>query len=340
MTTGIIATPSRTDSWNYVYTQAAQNLLRPEYTDNVYKGRPLLMLLRERGKKTTGGRYLVERVNLGITAPGGSYAKGTKMDLIDVDPFTAARYEWAYYRTPVVIYFQDEHQATSPEGRVRISQDKTREAVEGLMDIVNDDLCSTSKAVSTDLNTLIEAIPADPTSSGAFGQLDGAAAYQPGWRNQYYTTSTDFSAAGLTALRNQILAASQGGKYQHDVVLLDQTRFGEFLDLSDQKHSINTNFATKGGTKVADLGAGATSAAFMGRPVIWDAKWDEKQSGKALILNLDGIQLVEDSKHAWQVTDFKDTLVGGVDARVAWVRWVGQLTVSNRRTQAILTTLT
>ena len=46
MADGLIAHPSRTDEWSHVYTLASQNLLRPDFTDNYYKGRPLLTLLR------------------------------------------------------------------------------------------------------------------------------------------------------------------------------------------------------------------------------------------------------------------------------------------------------
>lgn len=333
----IIVKPTETVEWNDVYTIAAHNFLSDGYADNFYDERPLLKLLRERGKKTRGGVQLVERVNAGSRAKGGSYAKGTRSDLIDVDPFTAARFSWAYYKEPVVVYLQDEQQATSDEAKIDLVQLKVKEAGQRLRDMISEHLCTTSKAASTDVNTLVEAFPVDPTTSGAFGGLDGAAASQPFWRNKTDSSGTAFSSVGLDAMRGLVLDCSAGGRYGHDAILLPQTFYEEFLDLFDDKQRFNQSASTKHGTKVADLGA--TAASFMQRPIFYDPDWSDAQSDMALVLNFDGVQLVEDPRYAFKMTKFMSALVDGVDARVAWIRWVGQLTVSNRRINGNLSSI-
>ncbi len=333
----IIVKPTETVEWNDVYTIAAHNYLSDGYADQFYDGRPLLKLLRERGKKTRGGAQLVERVNLGSRAKGGSYGKGHRSDLIDVDPFTAARYSWAYYKEPVVMYLQDEQQSKSDEAKIDLLQLKIKEAGERMRDQISEHLCATTKALTTDVNTLVEAFPADPTTSGAFGGLDGAASAQPVWRNKTHTAGTAFSSVGLDRLRSMALDCSHGGKYSFDAVLLPQTYFEEYLDFHDNAHTFDQRSGTKSGTKTADLGASAAS--FMQRPVFYDPDWSSAQSSSALVLNFDGVQLVEDPRYAFKMTKFMSALVDGVDARVAWIRWVGQLTVSNRRTNGIITNI-
>lgn len=330
---------TQTVTWDDVYTRHAHNFVgAPGFKDQFYNARPLLQLLRERGLSATGGKQIVHRVNLGSTAQGGSGAKGKKYDLTDVDPFTAVRYDWAYYLEPIIIYFQDEHQAgNAPEARMGLLEDKITDAGERQRDQINEHLCATSQGASTDVISLKMVIRDDPDGTDATPLGGLSAVTYSAWRNQMDETSRDFSAVGEKVIRDQAIACSAGGKSVIDALLLTSTFYSQYHDLCTAKHRINTG-ATRMGTRIGDLAFSEVS--YMGRPVFWDADWDSAQSGKGLFLNLDGVHLIEDKSKAFVTEPFKSALVGGVDARVGWMRWVGQLTCSERRTQGGFKTLT
>ena len=325
-------------TWDGVYTLHSTNLVgAPGFKDQFYEGRPLLQLLREKALSASGGKQIRHNVKLGSTALGGSGAKGKKYDLEDVDPLTAVRYDWAYYLEPIVVYFQDEHQAgNSLEARTSLVEEKLMDAGERQRDQISEHLCSTSQALSTDVHTLRQFIRTDPDAADSddMGGLD-AVSYSA-WRNQADESALDFSANGEKAMRDLAIDCSKGGKSVIDAVLFPSEFYSQYVDLAAAKHAINTG-ATRAGTRIADVAF--SEASFMGRPVFWDPDWDAAQSDKGLMLSLNGIHLVEDKKYAFSTEPFEHALVGGVDARVGWMRWVGQLTCSERRTQGIFADL-
>jgi hypothetical protein len=330
---------TQTVTWDDVYSRHAYNFVgAPGFKDNFYLGRPTLQLLRERGMSASGGKQIVHRVNFGSTAQGGSGAKGKKYDLTDVDPFTAVRYDWAYYLEPIIIYYQDEHQAgNAPDARMSLLEDKITDAGERQRDQINAHLHATSLGTSTDVLSIPLIVRADPDAADT--DLIGgiSAATYSAWRNQADETSRDFSAVGEKVMRDLAIDCSAGGKSVVDAWLLPSEFYSQYIDLASAKHDINTG-ATRAGTRIADVAF--SEASFMGRPVYWDTDWDDTSTDALFALNLDGLHLVEDKAKAFKTEPFKSALVGGVDARVGWMRWVGQLTCSERRTQGRIATLT
>lgn len=332
---------TQTATWDGVYTRHAHNFVGESgFKDQFYNARPLLQLLREKGVSASGGQQIVHRVNSGSSAVGGFGAKGKRYDLTDVDPFTAVRYDWAYALEPIIMYHQDEHQAgNAPEARMSLVEDKTVDAGERLRDLLLDKLCASSKANSEEPNTLLEFIRTDPDAADTDLMGGISAATYSWWRNQSKESAIDFSAVGEKNMRDLTWDCSRGSSMSViDAYLLPQDFASQYYDLAAAKHQINTG-ATRAGTRVADVAF--SEASFMGRPVIWDKAWDDATHGDVygLCLDLKGIHLVEDKAEAFSVEPFEKTLAGGVDARVGWIRWTGQLTCSERRTQGIFANL-
>ena len=148
----------------------------------------------------------------------------------------------------------------------------------------------------------------------------------------------DFSSVGIPRLRRLHNLTSQGGKHYHDVIVLPRTFHEEALEVGDSAVVINQDAKTKGGTTNAVLGL--NNLTILDRPAIWDQAWTTAQSGTCLMLNFDGIHLVENPKYALKMTKVMDALVNGLDARVAVRRYVAQLTMSNRSIQGSMTTVT
>lgn len=331
---------TQTATWDGVYTRHAHNFVgEAGFKDNFYNERPLLQMLREKGLSAAGGQQIVHRISLGSTAVGGSGAKGKQYDLTDVDPFTAVRYDWAYYLEPVIMYFQDEHQAgNAPEARMSLVEDKIKDAGERMRDQILDHLCAETKGSTEDVNSLIQFVRVDPDAADTDLMGGLSAATYSAWRNQADEAALDFSAVGEKRMRDLVLDCSRGGTPVTDMFLLPQEFYSQYIDLASAKHQINTG-ATRAGTRVADVAF--SEASYMGRPVIWDQAWDDATHADVygLALDLRGLHLVEDSVGAFGLEPFQKALVNGIDARVGWLRWVGQLTCSERRTQGIFANL-
>lgn len=329
--------PTSTYTIDEITTRHLNNYVgSKEYKDNFYKGRPLLMLARERKIDATGGKNITHRVNLGSTYVGRSIRKGTKLDLTDVVNETHSTWTWSVLEEPWVMYFHDEMESDgSPEAVIGLAEDKMNDNDERMRDMILTQLCQTSKADALDLNTFRELIPAAGTT--AVGGLDGATAGQTAWTAQN-VDAVDFSSVGIPRLRRLHNLTSQGGKHYHDVIVLPRTFHEEALEVGDSAVVINQDAKTKGGTTNAALGL--TNLSILNRPAIWDQAWTTAQTGTCLMLNFDGIHLVENPKYALKMTKIFDALVNGLDARVAVRRYVAQLTMSNRGIQGSMTTVT
>lgn len=329
--------PSSTYTIDEITTRHLNNYVgTKEYKDNFYKGRPLLQLVRERKLDAKGGRKITHRVNLGSAPVGRAIRKGTKLDLTDAVNETHSEWTWAVLEEPWVMYFHDEMESEgSEEAVLSLAEDKTNDNDERMRDLILNQLCATSKADTIDLNTFRELIPAAGTT--AAGGLDGATAGQTAWTAQNVDT-VDFSSVGIPRLRRLHNLCSQGGKHYHDVTVMPRVFHEEALEVGDSAVVINQDAKTKMGTSNADLGL--SNLSILQRPAIWDQAWTTLQSGTILMLNFDGIHLVENPKYALKMTKIQDALVNGLDARVAVRRYVAQLTMSNRGIQGSMTTVT
>lgn len=187
-------------------------------------------------------------------------------------------------------------------------------------------LWTTSKAASTDPDSIPLAIPIDPTASVAFNNLNGAAGVQPFWRNQTETCTGSWSSDGvnkLDALCNKI--AQEGG--EPELLVTTRTVF-QFVQQQSRGHLAINASATKAGKQLADMGIPHLS--FNGIPLIHDV---DAVSGRIYALHSDAIEWVPVSggDYSMMGDGFESTQMNGVMASVAHMRLEGFLRVRNRR---------
>lgn len=312
-----------TRKWNLIYTSHANKFLRNTPTDNFYQGRPVLEFLRKKGRVIRGGDRIIEPISHGGAALGGPITSGTPFALVDHDPVTAARYDTVIYQEPVVVDRDEEWRAGGPEARLNFVQTKVMDAVQRIMDNVNQDLLATS-TTSGNINAIGAAIPIDPTASGAFGGLDGAAGAQTWWRNKTDSTVT-FSTGGIDAMRSMYNNVSAGGLLRPDFIFTDQATHELYEDATDALHALRSPTGS-GKSRVGDVGLGG-GLMYKGTPVEWDAN---APSGRMYFLNSKAIQLLEAPK-AFTIEPFESMITNGHYARGTIVTYRGQLVVNNRR---------
>ena len=327
-----------TVQFDKLYVRAAYNYAgSSDFTDNFHKGRPLLQLMRERRLTDSGGNQIAHRVRLGTTAQGGSYRKGQRMDIVDVNNDTQANFDWAFYWEPCPLYFQDKFKAMAGArkhmvGRAQeLAETNADECMERLQQLILEHMCASSQADSADIEPILTYVKA----TGAAGGLDPSNAEQATWAAQINANTVDFSAVGPQRLRTLSNDCSQGLKFQTDAYVLTQAFHEEALEIGDNKVQINQEARTSGGTKNADLGL--ENLTINGKIAIWDPTWSTTQSSTVLALNFGAIHLVEAPEYAFKFSGMESMRSDGVNADVDWLNWVGQLTVRNRRALGALT---
>lgn len=323
-----MATATDTVVWNEVYTAHAHTYLNSEPKDQYFLKTPTLTHLRSQKRTEDGGEQLVVTVLNGSDAVGGPVAKNQAVDVVDVDTSTAARYSWAFYAEPIVINHQDEKKVgKGAQARFKLLETKIRHARLRLVRKVAQDVFATSQVVNG-LTGLPLAIVNDPTASGAYGGLDGAAGAQTWWRNKSYVTVG--SAASnlidkMDALWDDCIEGSDSGV--PNLIVTTKAVFQAYEKLVRAKQNIWADISKKG-AQMGDLGF--PTLFFNGCAVVWDPYCP---TGTMWFINDEAIQLIlmPDGEFTLSEGGFQSQVAQGIQQRVALLRLEGQIGVIERR---------
>lgn len=309
-----------------VYTARAQNYVNRKVKNQYFKITPTLAHLRSKKKVEDGGERIKTPVYTGATAKGKFYPRAGGVPMQHTDPVTHAFYQWAFFLEPIVLFHQDERIARGKEALYKLidiqtehagmrSREKIAQALFGIVDSDESDFA---------LDSLYDAMPADPTSSGTYGDLDGAANAQSYWRNQT-TSSVVFSTSGVSKMRELVNACSKFKGYGKPTLLVTtQDIHEEYESEASDKQEIRALVTQSSGIRqMADLGFDALS--FKGIPVVWDPYCVATGSThRMLALNDEAIQLVE-MDECWDVFPFERGLLSGIVGRGTGMRYEAQL---------------
>lgn len=320
---------------NTVFTAHAHNYLNSKPRDQYYRMTPTLAHLRSKKKEKAGGQYLIEPLHQGGAALGGAYNKASVLAPVGADPVTQARYQWAFYREPVVIYEQDEKIA-SGDAVFDLVEANVEKAKNALTEKIAQHIYTTSTdSASVSLQGLNLAVPDDlGNSSTTYGGIAGAT--YTFWQAASNSSAIGaFATLALPAMRTAFNAASKSkGGGSPNLIVMSQSGFEAYESLVSTHHEITTATSNKV-KQMADLGFATLS--FKGVPVVWDPYID---SDEMYFINDDAVQLVTMPGDDFRLTDFESTKHEGLFARVAWIIWNGQMSVRERRQLAKLRGLT
>lgn len=311
--------------WNEVATTHLYNFLQRDPADNYTKPHPTLAWLR-RGQSTTGGGKPAWPVFFGTDATGRSYLKGQVINIADAESHTMAETEMSFRAEAIAVYHTDQQRAKGPDALFDLLEAKTKTKKAALMRQQNTVLWAASKSATTDPDSIPLAIPVDPTSSGAFCGLNGAAGQQTFWRNQTATSTGSLSSDGIIkidAMLNSL--AEEGG--DADILVTTKAIYQWWQQLIRGKHQVNLAPGSSV-KKLQDLGVPMIS--HNGIPVIHDSGCP---TGKVFALKEGAIEWVANEGGDFTMADggFESTKSTGVMGSVAMLRLEGFLKVTNRR---------
>lgn len=289
----------------------------PKLEDNVFTARPLVFFLKQAGqiRPVGGGATIVLPLIHALNSTAGSFSGYDTIATTPQEGITAAEYAWSQYAVSIAISGIEEAQNSSEEEVIDLLEAKVMQAEETVleqMDVMffGDGTGNSNK----DWNGLSNLVAQNATSVGG---IDPST-------NTYWQSNINALGGALTlsAMETTYNNASVGND-RPNVILTTQTlyeRYNSFLQ--DQQRFVDT--------RTAD--AGFENLVFHSTPVTFDVNCT---SGRMYMLNSKYLRLVG-HKDVW----FKPTPFvrpENQDARYAQILCYGELCISNRKRQAVIT---
>ena len=301
-----------------------QNYL-PQFEDNVFSARPLTFFLKQADQIRTisGGTKIVLPIISAQNSTTGSYSGYDVLPTTPQDEFSAAEYNWKEYAVSIAISGYEEAVNSGKdavldllEGKITVAEESLLEAWD-LMFAVGTGSASATGNGGKDWNSLLQLVQQNTNSIGG---IDPSA--NTFWTSQKNTTAEVLSLSRMTNIYN----SASVGNDKPNVVLTTQTLFEKYESLLQPQLRYQDS-------KTAD--AGFQNLMFKGAPITYD---ENITAGEVYFLNTKYIRLVGHKDVWFKTTPFVRPT--NQNARYAQILCQGELTVSNRARQGVLTAKT
>ena len=317
---------------NTVYTARAETFLTTRPLNQFYPATPTMSALRAHKKEEDGGDFLVCPVQVGLEPVGIWYRKAQQFGLHAKDPITQARYEWSFLEEPIVIYHQDERKANGTAKKLSLVDAMTQSA----MDRIKRKLATAIYATSPEAHELQGLRVACSTSTGTtYGGI--SATTYTWWDNYRHTSGTVFASQGPTRMAAAFDELARLPGMAPTEIFTTASIYESYEALAVGATQMTRPTTQGAGEQGADLGY--PHLWYRGVPVYIDHYCP---SGTMWFLNHDAIQLVEMAGGAFTLNPggFQYTVVNGLMARVAVLRWEGQLGTYCRKGVGVISAIT
>lgn len=291
----------------------------PKLVDNVFTTRVLVFFLKQAGniRQIGGGAKIVLPLIHGQNTTVGSYSGYDTIAITAQTGISAAEYDWKQYAASVAINGLEEAQNSSEEQVIDLLEGKIMQTEESISEGMNTMFHADGTGNGgKDWNGLTNLVAA----TGTIGGIDsGAQAY---WRSYVESTAAALTIGQMATAYNTVAV----GNDQPSLVLTTQTLYEKYEALLQPALRY-----TDPGT--AD--AGFQNLLFKGAKVCYDGG---TPSGRVYFLNPKYLRLVGHTDVWFKPTPFVRPT--NQDARYAQILCYGNLTVSNRARQGVLTAKT
>jgi len=296
----------------------------PKLVDNVFSARPLVYFLKEAGQVRTigGGAKIVLPLLYGQNSTAKSYNGYDPIDLGEQTGITAAEFNWKQYAATIQISGIEEAKNSSEEAIIDLLEAKTFQAEETITEkfdqmFIQSDV--TAGGVTTG-NSGKDWLGLAALVKNQTATVGGISPSTDAWWKSYNRALG--GALTLAALRTAYNTVSVGND-QPNVVLTSQALFEKYEDLLQPQLRFMDS-------KTAD--AGFQNLLFKGAPVVYD---NYVTAGDVYFLNTKYIRLVGHSDTWFKPTPF--VRPNNQDARFAQILCYGEMTISNRARQGVIT---
>lgn len=288
----------------------------PRLEDNVFSARPFVFFLKQAGQIRTisGGAKIVVPLIHALNDTAGSYSQYDPLPTTPQDGISAAEFSWKEYAVSIAISGYEEAVNSGEEEIIDLLEAKTMQAEESILEnwdqmFLGDGTGNGGKDF-LGLETLVG------QNASSVGGIDPSTnAY---WQSNIHSGAEVLAISRMTNMYNTCAV----GNDRPNVILTSQTLYEKYESLLQPA----LRYAD---TKTAD--AGFQNLMFKGAPVTYD---DYTDADDMWFLNTKYLRLVG-HKDVW----FKPTPFvrpPNQNARYAQILCQGELTVSNRKRQGLL----
>lgn len=304
-----------------------------ELADNVTKNNALLMRLRKKGKikPVSGGRTIVQELEY---AENGTYKRYSGYEALNISPsdvFTGAEFNYAQAAVAVSISGLEMIQNSGEEAIIDLLESRIENASKTLVNNIALDCYSNGTADGGrqigGLQLLVAATP-----SNVVGGIDASTTIGTFWQNTSFSGLTNGGAATSTAniqsYMNRIWVQQVRGADRPDLIVADNNYFRFYLESLQSIQRIADS----------EMGeAGFTVLKYMNSDVVLDGGFGGGAPANTMyFLNTDYIYFRPHSERNFAPIG-EDRFAVNQDAMVKLIGFAGNMTVSNRRLQAVLT---
>lgn len=301
----------------------------PKLIDNVFTARPLFYFLKQAGQIRTiaGGTKIVLPLLYGTNSTAKSYSGYEPLTITEQTGMTAAEFNWKQYAATIAISGIEEAKNNSEEQIIDLLEAKTFQAEETIAEnfdkmFIQSDVTVPGVTGNGGKDWLgLGALVKNSTSTN-IGGIDQTDTDNTWWRPFRNTTA---GALTLAQMRQAYNTVAQGND-QPNMILTTQVLYEKYEDLLQSQERFMD-------PKVLD--GGFQNLLFKGAPIVFD---NNVVAGDMFFLNTKYIRLVGHSDTWFKPTPF--VRPRDVDARYAQILCYGELTISNRARQGVLTAKT
>jgi len=301
----------------------------PKLVDNIFTARPLVYFLKQAGqiRQIPGGERIVIPLIYGTNTNVGSYSGYDTLTTTQQAGISAAEYTWKQFYAGITISGIEEAQNSGEAAIIDLLEGKIMQAEESIteaMDIMffSNGTGNGGKDWNGLLNLLYDNSPAFGTA--VVGGIDGST--ETFWRSYHDNTAAALTIAAMATAYN----TASVGNDQPNVILTSQVLYEKYETLLQPQLRFTD-------TKTAD--AGFQNLMYKGAPVVYDANLSAGAPAAnptyMYFLNTKYLRLVGHSDVWFKPSPF--VRPNQTDARYAQILCYGNLTISNRARQAVLT---
>ena len=290
----------------------------PKLVDNVFSARPLVFFLKKAGqvRVVNGGNKIVLPLMYGQNSTAGSYSAYDSISITPQTGITAAEYNWKQYAATIAISGIEEAQNSSEEAIIDLLEAKTFQAEETITEQMDQMFIQSDGTGNSGKDWLgLEILVRD--AQATVGGID--ASTDAWWESYVEGTAGSLTLADMRTAYNSVAV----GNDQPNVILTEQALFEAYEDLLQSQERFMDASTADGGFQ---------NLLFKGAPVVYD---DYVNAGDMYFLNTKYIRLVGHGDNWFKPTPF--VRPDNQDARYAQILCYGELTISNRKRQGVLT---
>ncbi|MBR8074364.1 MULTISPECIES: phage major capsid protein [Burkholderia cepacia complex] len=301
--------------------------------DNVTKNNALLYRLRRRGnvKTVSGGRTIVQELEY---AENGTFKRYSGYEALNISPsdvFTGAEFNYAQAAVAVSISGLEQLQNSGEDAIIDLLESRIKNAEKTLVNNIALDCYSDGTADGgRQIGGLQLLVSATPTT-GVVGGIDASTSIGSFWRNTAFSAVTNgggaATSANIQSYMNRVYVQQVRGTDRPDLIIADNNYFRLYLESLQAIQRITSN----------EMGeAGFDSLKYMSSDVVLDGGFGGgAPTNTMFFLNTDYIYFrPHTDRNFAPIGD--DRFAVNQDAMVKLVGFAGNMTVSNRRLQAVL----